>query len=166
VGINGPVTLVYVGEHWDDRLGRRIDVEHRRPDDRTIVRSYHMDVVSKSPQDPDGCAYGLKRLPAGYVNHGPFDAKNDDERPARGEVWWCGDKAPPAIGEQVAVRMNQLGEGEVTSYFHEHGFLGVELRIDRQPEWHRKQNGHSPYVLVFAIELEGQCRPSHTASAS
>ncbi len=68
---------------------------------------------------------------------------------------WSGKTEPPAIGAKVRINFNQLGSGVVESYFTEHGWLGVRIRLDKQPEWHRKQNGtNRNYALVFGIELD------------
>ena len=161
-GVREGVTLTYVRETWTNR-GRVIEVEHRRPDGERPIRQYNAKFVTKAPLDAKGCRYGLKELPPEYVHHGPV---GEGEGPKDGDVWWCGVNPPPVIGDRVKVRINEFGEGEVVSYFHEHGFLGVEVRVDHQPRWHRLKHGHCPYVLVFAIELEGQCRASQTTSAS
>ncbi len=68
---------------------------------------------------------------------------------------WSGKTEPPAIGAKVRINFNQLGSGVVESYFTEHGWLGVKVRLDKQPEWHRKQNGADRnFALVFGIELD------------
>lgn len=70
---------------------------------------------------------------------------------------WSGKTEPPAIGGHVCINFNQLGSGVVESYFTEGGWLGVKVRLDNQPEWHRKQNGaNRNYALVFGIELGTQ----------
>jgi hypothetical protein len=37
----------------------------------------------------------------------------------------------PRIGARVTVYMNGMGNGTVEAYFTEHGFLGLQVRLDR-----------------------------------
>jgi hypothetical protein len=63
---------------------------------------------------------------------------------------------PPTIGTRVNVPMNGLGTGTVSSYFTEHGFLGVIVKLDNPPDWHIKQNVGRKYqghALVFGAEI-------------
>lgn len=67
-----------------------------------------------------------------------------------------GFDAPPAIGERVEVTMNGFGPGTVVGYFVESGFIGIEVKVDNRPDWHRKQdptNKH-PHPLVFGSEIQ------------
>lgn len=93
--------------------------------------------------------YDLARLPEWQPNR--------DGPAMPGELpRWSGHgpmAVPPAIGTRVHVRINDFGPGEVLSYFTEHGFLGVKVRPDVRPAWHRKQTTHN-YCLVYGIELE------------
>jgi len=78
------------------------------------------------------------------------------------EALWGGKWALPAIGDRVHIVMNGLGNGTVESYFIEGDkdhWLGVTVRLDKQPEWHRKQNGNRPIALVFGTEIEPLPKP-------
>ena len=67
---------------------------------------------------------------------------------------WSGKKLPPAIGDRVTINFNGLGPGTVESYFIEDRWLGVKVKLDKQPEWHRKQNPGRDFALVFGRELD------------
>ena len=67
---------------------------------------------------------------------------------------WGGTNPPPAIGARVHVYMNGIGPGTVTSYFAEHGWLGVLVRPHKAPKWYVKQNGRYKPGHVFGPELE------------
>lgn len=66
---------------------------------------------------------------------------------------WSGEGDPPAIGATVDVKFNGLGKGRVTSYFVEHGYLGVRVAFDSPPDWYVKQNGRHYAGHVFGLEL-------------
>jgi len=66
---------------------------------------------------------------------------------------WSGDGDPPAIGAEVDVGFNALGKGRVTSYFIEHGYLGVRVAFDAPPDWYVKQNGREHHGHIFGAEL-------------
>lgn len=66
---------------------------------------------------------------------------------------WGGKIAPPTIGDDVIVGVNNIGAGKVLSYFNEEGFLGVLVQPANPPEWYRKQNGSKP-CHVFGAELK------------
>jgi hypothetical protein len=66
---------------------------------------------------------------------------------------WSGTIPVPAIGDKVAINFNELGTGRVCAYFLEAGYVGVEVVLDNQPEWHREQNGEMSNALVFGIEI-------------
>ncbi|MDD5510469.1 MAG: hypothetical protein PHI12_06655 [Dehalococcoidales bacterium] len=70
------------------------------------------------------------------------------------EGMWSGKKPLPKIGDKVTINFNQLGTGIVESYFIEDEWLGVRVRLDNEPEWHKKQNPGRPYALVFGLELD------------
>ena len=78
----------------------------------------------------DGCEYDLQERPSGKWT-GTFD---------------------PEIGDRVLIDFNSLGTGIVVSYFCEHGYRGVRVKLDNQPLWHKNQ-GNPPYALVFGLEL-------------
>lgn len=68
-------------------------------------------------------------------------------------VTWSNDKFPPVIGTKVTINFNGLGSGIVVAYFFEHGYLGIEVKLDQQPDWHIKQNGKGKHALVFGAEI-------------
>jgi hypothetical protein len=68
---------------------------------------------------------------------------------------WSSDLAvPPPIGTRVRVNFNEFGYGNVVKYFIESGWLGVVVKIDKQPAWHLKQNGPDTRILCFGTEIE------------
>jgi len=85
----------------------------------------------------EGCIYGITKLA-------------DIPRPWK----WSAKFAVPAIGSRVYVNMNDFGEGVVVSYFIEHGYVGVEVDLDRQPDWHVEEHGKGKHILVFGIEVK------------
>lgn len=80
---------------------------------------------------PEGC-YDLAELPT--------------------DKQWTG-KFTPKLEQQVKVNFNGFGEGRICSFFWEHDYAGVRVRLDKQPDWH-KQQGQPPYALVFGAEVE------------
>ncbi len=65
----------------------------------------------------------------------------------------------PTIGQKVTITMNNLGQGVVDSFFIEHGYVGVIVKLDSetQPIWHKKQNKGSRFegkALVFGAEVK------------
>lgn len=65
------------------------------------------------------------------------------------------NKVLPQIGARVRVTFNGLGTGTVVAYFREAGYIGVEVRPDKRPDWHIRQNGdRHPHYLVFGAEIE------------
>jgi hypothetical protein len=66
-------------------------------------------------------------------------------------------KRVPAIGDVVRITFNGLGTGTVVSYFVEHQYAGVCVRLDNDPAWHVKQCRGSRWAgcaLVFGAEIE------------
>ena len=99
------------------------------------------------------CKYNLTSLPEGVV------ALTEANRPDKSLLKWSGAFPIPTIGTQVKVTMNKLGPGVVTSYFYEHGYLGVCVKLSNQPEWHRKQSKGTKWedsALVFGQEINAQ----------
>lgn len=98
-----------------------------------------------------GSAYHLTEAP-------PWGLYDGDNRPLRALTWSTrknGFPCPPRIGERVRVTFNGFGEGRVVAYFREAGFLGVEVKCDKRPDWHVKQNGDKhPHPMVFGAEIE------------
>lgn len=73
------------------------------------------------------------------------------------EAMWSNPKSePPKIGDIVKINFNGLGSGKVDSYFIEHGFLGVTVVLDNEPDWHKKQckgTPHAGIAMAFGREL-------------
>lgn len=113
-----------------------------------------------------GCHYGLERplefcphITQGDAPFGPHPTAVVDLGGLLTRVKWSGKqhagKPLPKLGDRVTVTMNGLGAGTVVAYFVEHGFLGVQVRLDQRPDWHIRQNGsHHPHALVFGAEIE------------
>lgn len=81
-------------------------------------------------------------------NHDPVH--NLPQAPA-GSVW-SGAYAVPAVGERVKVLVNKAGFGKVVGYFVEFGYLGVHVKLDKEPAWRLHRNGEP--MMVFGIEVE------------
>lgn len=68
---------------------------------------------------------------------------------------WSGAFPLPAIGTRVEITFNGFGAGEVVGYFREFGYVGVEVKVDKRPDWHIKQCGDKhPNPMVFGIEIK------------
>ena len=67
---------------------------------------------------------------------------------------WSGGKEPPKIGDRVTVIMNQFGSGTVVGYFVRQGWLGVKVKVDKQPEWSKKQSGSMNEFTFFGAEIK------------
>lgn len=90
-------------------------------------------------------AYNLTACP----DYLPFDK----DLPKAAAPFWAGKERPPAIGTRVQVTFNGFGAGTVEAYFIEEGFLGVQVRVDAQPDWHIRQGGTNP-IHVFGTEIK------------
>ena len=96
-----------------------------------------------------GCAYFIKEVPAEVVKR---TAENHGDQNI---LKWSGAEIPK-IGDRVEVNFNGFGFGVVDSYFWEHGFFGVRVKLEIDPDWHVKQSAgsaHAGHVLVFGSEL-------------
>ena len=91
--------------------------------------------------------YDLLQLPE-WQRHNPETSPEPDELPR-----WSGLGKPPALGTLVSVVINSMGEGRVTGYFVEHGFLGVYVMLYNPPEWWAKQNRHDKRAMAFGLEI-------------
>ena len=101
-----------------------------------------------------GCTYDLTEVPEG-VHRPATPAERDD----LSVVKWSADVGEiPKIGARVKIRMSHLGPGTVVGYFVEHGWLGVKVRLDVPPDWHKEQHPGDPHALVFGAELEQRGR--------
>lgn len=66
---------------------------------------------------------------------------------------WSGKREVPVIGQRVLVIVNGMGEGVVSAYFFENGYLGVHVKLDKSPEYRVRQGiGHKP-AMVFGTEV-------------
>ena len=55
---------------------------------------------------------------------------------------------------RVNVTMNGFGPSTVEGYFVEYGFLGVHVRPDTRPDWHRQQNPRRHVICAFGLEVK------------
>lgn len=70
---------------------------------------------------------------------------------------WSGQVSIPEIGTRVYCKINKLGYGLVEHYFTEHGYIGVQVRLENDPDWHVKQtknDWHAGLALVFGAEIQ------------
>lgn len=70
-----------------------------------------------------------------------------------------GQKNPPAIGDQIKVSMNGLGDGKVVDFFVAKGssgnWLGVKVKLDNPPKWFIANcNGNIEPAEVFGAEIK------------
>lgn len=65
---------------------------------------------------------------------------------------WSGKSAIPEVGEPVYIAMNNMGAGRVVGYFMEHDWVGVSVKLQRNPDW-RKVGVEVP-AMVFGAELK------------
>lgn len=96
------------------------------------------------------CVYDLPELPADVVLMLPENVDNESV------TKWSGSYPIPKIGDRVRIGFNELGSGAVESYFVEHGFVGVCVKLDNPPAWKRKQHAgtkHEDTALVFGKEI-------------
>jgi hypothetical protein len=104
------------------------------------------------------CHYGLLELPA-YQAIDIHAKQQIDETmaydPTKPLKWGATPDfpKPPAIGTRVFINFNQFGHGSVLAYFTEYGWIGAMVKLEVQPEWHKKQ-GNEPNALVFGIEIK------------
>jgi hypothetical protein len=66
---------------------------------------------------------------------------------------WSGEKIPPKVGDRVNVIMNNFGAGTILDYEVRQGWLGVLVRVDKQPEWSKKQDGARNVFTFFGAEI-------------
>lgn len=66
---------------------------------------------------------------------------------------WSGKEQPPKQGERVRINFNGLGDGEVVNHFVEGGWLGVRVRLDKEPDWRKKQSAAGRPAMVFGSEI-------------
>lgn len=69
------------------------------------------------------------------------------------KAMWSGSWMP-TIGERVRINFNGFGEGKVLSWFMEHGYIGVEVELDKEPDWRKATpNIDHSSALVFGLEI-------------
>jgi hypothetical protein len=107
----------------------------------------------------ESCVYDLTAIPLPLVTpiYGDDQDRTISNKPDPGvALLWSGDFIP-ARGDRVHIRMNEFGDGTITGFFTEHGWLGLIVKLDAAPAWHRKQNRGHKYqgsVLVFGAEVK------------
>lgn len=67
---------------------------------------------------------------------------------------WASDRAIPAVGSEVNVKINGIGRSKVLKYFVEYGFIGMIVQPFDPPAWYIKQNGAEEPCHVFPSETE------------
>lgn len=95
-------------------------------------------------------AYELQNLPEGIV------ARTEENAKDKSILKWSGVFPIPQIGDSVSINFNELGTGKVESYFVEHGFVGIKVALDKEPEWKKKQHAgtkHAGIAMVFGREI-------------
>ncbi|MHB8618426.1 MAG: hypothetical protein ACYDAG_02465 [Chloroflexota bacterium] len=92
--------------------------------------------------------YDLTVLP------GSIAARTSENAQDQSVLKWSGAFPIPSLGQRIIVKLNALGHGTVRGYFHEHGYVGVAVELDRPPEWYIKQNGPQYQALVFGAEIK------------
>lgn len=103
--------------------------------------------------------YDLHELPMPLQTYGGVDLTDPDKAPTpetADAYLWSRLTSPPRIGTRVHVVVNAMGWGTVVSYFVEHGYLGVRVKLETEPEWHAKQcagTKNAGHCLVFGAEL-------------
>jgi hypothetical protein len=76
--------------------------------------------------------------------------------PVAPEGIWSAEFPVPSIGTKVKIKFGGLDTGEVVSYFTEGGYVGVQVKLDKPPDWHQKQNKGKEFEgmsLVFGAEI-------------
>jgi hypothetical protein len=71
----------------------------------------------------------------------------------RAKILWSGKEAPPEIGTEIFIPMNNCGPAIVTGYFTQDSWLGVLCVLTNPPEWFVKQNKGDPKGQVFGAEF-------------
>lgn len=109
-------------------------------------------------KEPTVCVYGMAELPLWI----PRSEENAEYKATEVLPRWSGGKGleqPPALGTRINASMNGFGQGVVVAYFVEHGWLGIEVAVDKRPDWHVKQTKASDTPdrfnpLLFGSEVE------------
>lgn len=105
----------------------------------------------------ESCRYDLPAVPLPTIRPEYDKDRNITNKPDPAvTLMWSADFLP-AIGDRVLITMNGLGPGRVASYFTEHGWLGVSVRLEKDPDWHVKQcrgTKWAGHALVFGAEIK------------
>jgi hypothetical protein len=105
-------------------------------------------------KDSQMTKYNLKEIPSGARFVDLRTPEVVDAGLMTSPIWSVRSlPTPPAIGTKVKVTMNGLGTGTVTGYFVEHGWLGVHVKADNRPEWHKNAHPDVDEYLVFGVEI-------------
>ena len=67
---------------------------------------------------------------------------------------WSGLKIPPKVGDRVNVIINNFGMGTVVDYEVREGWLGIKVKVDKQPEWSNRQSGLRNEFTFFGAEVK------------
>jgi hypothetical protein len=81
----------------------------------------------------------------------PYDVYYAPIEKAEG-LWRC-EHPLPRIGDKVEITVNGLGTGTVENYFIEWGWLGITVKLDNEPDWHKVNCPDFPYAMVFGTEI-------------
>lgn len=114
----------------------------------------------------DYCQYDLTSFPPDWIYRGiDFPSgQNEEELRDRSRFKFGGGwQYIPHLTSKVKITFNGLGTGTVVSYFTEHSFIGVCVKLDNPPAWHTRQNkgrksangvNMEGHALVFGSEIE------------
>ena len=106
---------------------------------------------SEAEMKNETCKYNLPELPDAVVL---MSEQNKDNKAV---VKWSGAYPIPQIGDEVFINFNELGAGTVESYFTEHSYLGLTVKLANPPAWHVRQTKDHWYAgkaLVFGQEIK------------
>lgn len=95
-------------------------------------------------------SYNLSELPDDTI------LMTEENRKNKSVLKWSGSYPIPQVGQRVKINFNGLGSGVVESYFIEHSFVGITVKLEDDPEWHQKQCKGTWYegkALVFGQEI-------------
>lgn len=70
-----------------------------------------------------------------------------------GKALWSAEFAPPAVGDEIIIKINAIGKARVKGYCLVDGFLGVMARPIDPPEWFVKQNVGNVDSCCFGVEI-------------
>ena len=75
---------------------------------------------------------------------------------AKDQIKWSAEFEVPAIGDDVVIRMNNIGRAKVVGYASHDGYLGVMSVPYTPPDWWAQQNsatGANHTALAFGAEI-------------